>query len=65
MGDGTFSGKIIEEIRSTLDIPIVMVDETYTTMEAEKRYYEEQGAGRGFSPLFTGNQRGLLMIMLQ
>jgi RNase H-fold protein (predicted Holliday junction resolvase) len=50
MGDGTFSGKIIEEIRSTLDIPIVMVDETYTTMEAEKRYYEEQGGWKRFFP---------------
>jgi len=43
IGDGTFSTEIIEVVKSTVEIPIVIADETNTTVEAEKRYYEEQG----------------------
>lgn len=43
VGDGTFSTEIIEVIKSTVEIPVVVADETYTTVEAEKRYFKEEG----------------------
>lgn len=43
IGDGTFSREIIQDIRELTDIAIELVDEAFTTMEAEKRYWQEKG----------------------
>ena len=43
IGDGTFYNEVLKEIKGITDIPVKIVDEAYTTMEAEKRYWQEKG----------------------
>lgn len=43
IGDGTFYNEVLKEIKGITDIPVKIVDEAYTTLEAEKRYWQEKG----------------------
>jgi len=43
IGDGTFSSEVLEDIKEVTHIPVETVDEAYTTVEAEKRYWQEKG----------------------
>jgi len=42
IGDGTFSDKLKKKIKEEIYLPIYMVDEAYSTVEAENRYRQEK-----------------------
>ncbi|MEJ6951238.1 pre-16S rRNA-processing nuclease YqgF [Natronospora cellulosivora (SeqCode)] len=45
LGNGTYSRKISQEVNSHMDCPFRLIDEAYTTIEAERRYREENYRG--------------------
>lgn len=54
LGNGTYSSELEEEIIRNSELPVVKVDEAYTTFEAEKRYRKEnlKGLKKIFSIIF-------------
>jgi RNase H-fold protein (predicted Holliday junction resolvase) len=45
LGDGTSSREIEERLQKYFNLPIYLLDEAYTTMEAEARYRQERLQG--------------------
>ena len=68
IGDGTFYNEVLKEIKGITDIPVKIVDEAYTTMEAEKRYWQEKGwlwkKLLFFHSLETGKADWMTMLLL-
>lgn len=42
IGNGTYSEELIADIKKVAELPIELVDEAYTTVEAEERYRREK-----------------------
>ncbi|MDI3547043.1 MAG: hypothetical protein PWR10_695 [Halanaerobiales bacterium] len=45
LGNGTFSEEMEERLKQNFNLPVHLIDEAYTTCEAEKRYREEHFRG--------------------
>lgn len=41
LGNGTYSDEIKEKISADFKIPVILIDESYSTEKAEERYYQE------------------------